>query len=126
MLDKPGLLSVIHNLLDSILAIWTFHNTQCHSANNAIHKSETTRQTIKAISELYELQDDVLPLDRHLFRQSPDVHLTKSQSSLCAWLSNLLLNCIEGTMLLKDSMFPTQIPLNRIFHNPLSLFAPLP
>ena len=88
MLDKPGLLSVIHNLLDSILAIWTFRNTQCHGADHAIHKSETTHQTIEAVSGLYELRDDVLPLDRRLFRQSLDAHLTKSQSSLHAWLSN--------------------------------------
>ena len=88
MLDKPGLLSVLHHLLDSILAICTFRNTQRHGADNAIHESETTRQTIEAISELYELRDDVLPLDRRLFRQSLDVHLTESQSSLRAWLSN--------------------------------------
>ena len=88
MLDKPGLLSVLHHLLDSILAIWTFRNTQRHGADNAIHESETTHQTIEAISELYELRDDILPLDRRLFRQSLDVHLTESQSSLRAWLSN--------------------------------------
>ena len=88
MLDKPGLLSVIHNLLDSILVIWTFRNAQHHGANNAIHKSETTCQTTKALSELYELRDDVLPLDLHLFRQSLDVHLAESQFSLRAWLSN--------------------------------------
>ena len=88
MLDKPGLLSVLHHLLDSILAILTFRNTQRHGADNAVHKSETTHQTIEAISELYELRDDVLPLDRRLFRHSLDVHLTESQSSLCAWLSN--------------------------------------
>ena len=84
MLDKPGLLSVLHHLLDSILAILTFRNTQRHGADNAIHESETTRQTIETISELYELRDDVLPLDHHLFRQSLDVHLTESPSSLCA------------------------------------------
>ena len=88
MLDKPGLLSVFHHLLNSILAIWTFRNTQHHGADNAFHESDTTRQTIEAISELYELHDDVLPLDHRLFRQSLDVHLTESQSSLRAWLSN--------------------------------------
>ena len=88
MIDKPGLLSVIHHVLDSVIAIWTFRNNQHHNADNAIHESKTTCQTIEAISELYELRDDVLPLDRCLFHLSLDVHLTESQSSLHAWLSN--------------------------------------
>ena len=49
MIDKPGLLSVIHHVLDSVIAILTFRNNQRHNADNAIHESETTRQTIKAI-----------------------------------------------------------------------------
>ena len=76
------------NSTESVIAIWTFQNNQHHNADNAIHESETTRQTIEAISELYELHDDVLLFDRRLFRPSLDIHLTESQSSLCAWLSN--------------------------------------
>ena len=88
MLDKPGLLSIIHNLLDSVLTIWTLSQTQRHGTDNAIHECETTCQTIEAISELYELRDDVLPLDCRLFHPSLDDHLTESQSSLHVWLSN--------------------------------------
>ena len=88
MIDKPGLLSVLHHVLDSVIAIWTFRNNQRHNTDNGIHESETTRQAIEAISELYELPDNALPLDRRLFCPSLDVHLTESQSSLRAWLSN--------------------------------------
>ena len=88
MLDKLGVLSALHAVIDSIQSIWLFRNQQRHGADTDQHQSEVSRQTIDTIVDLYELRDRVLPCDKHLFHSSIDDHLSKPQSSLRAWVSN--------------------------------------
>ena len=88
LIDKPGLLSALPRVLDSIESIWHFRNNQRHGVDTQFHESERSRQTIESIVELYDLRDRILPCDHHLFLDSVDTHLSKPQSSLRAWLTN--------------------------------------
>ena len=45
----------------------------------------------------YDLQDDVLPCDKHLFLPPVGNRLAKPRSSLCVWVSNMLISFSKVT-----------------------------
>ena len=87
-IDQLGPLKLLRLLIRNIQSIWKFRNFQRHGADNELHQSELSHQTIDTIVDLYELCDRILPCNKHLFFPSIDDHLSKPQSSLCAWVAN--------------------------------------
>ena len=57
MVDKLGVLSSLHAVIDSIQSIWLFRNQQRHGADTDQHQSKLSHQTIDTIVDLYELCD---------------------------------------------------------------------
>ena len=88
MVDKPGIISALPHILDSIKSVWHLRNDQRHGQDTQFHESECSCQTVESIVELYKLRDRILPCDHHLPHASVEDHLSKPQSSLRAWLAN--------------------------------------